>query len=201
MSDPVVTNILKSNAIAWYAPLGETLPSITTLAANQPWGGNWTRVGFTKEPLSVAYEADEVEIEVQEYLAPIDRMKIRHSAMFKTVLAEITVDYLNLGVDGVQSVVAEGSGVAGYEAIDLTDDFHVVKRCWGFEGLIYDDNDNALPVRVFFTRATSRMTGEIEFSKRTDDYSGIELEIKALADPDQQGRLMRWQRVTALALP
>jgi len=198
VSEPQVVNILKSNAIVRYAPLGETLPDVD-LAAGADWGGNWTRIGFTKAPLTVSYTADEVEIEVEEFLAPIDRMKIKHGAMFSTVLSEFDFDYMQLGVDGSVSEQSAGPGQVGYQEIQLLDDFHVVKRVWGLEGLMYDENDNALPVRVYFTRATSRIGGEMEFSKRTDDYTGMPMEIKALADPDYAGRLMIWRRITALA--
>ena len=37
MGQPTVTNILKSNATAYYAPLGEALPSIN-LTAGAAWG-------------------------------------------------------------------------------------------------------------------------------------------------------------------
>ena len=53
MATPVVANILKTGAVLWNVPTGETVPDETSVAVGAAWGGNWARVGYTKEPLAL----------------------------------------------------------------------------------------------------------------------------------------------------
>lgn len=201
MSDPVVSNIFKSGAGMWYAPEGEALPDETSVGAGDAWGGNWARFGFTSMPLSCLYEFDESDIEVEEHLAPVDRVKIGQRATLETKLAEVIADYMALVAGGTVTTVAAGAGQAGYEELDIGEDDEIIltKYTVGFEGIRYDSSGNMLPVRVFIYRCTMRLNGAMEFSKRSDDYPGIPIQIKALADTDNSGRLLKFQRVTAPA--
>lgn len=198
MGQPHVENILKSGAVLWRAPLGEPLPDATTVTAGDGWGGNWERVGYTKTPLVSAYEATDFDIEVEEHLAPIDRRKVSHQARFETTLAEVTGDYLQTSAGGSLTTTAAGPAQAGNEALAVADETLITKYVWGFEGVRHNEDADALPIRMFFTRATSRLSGTLEFSKKSTDYTGIPLQIKALADPDLNGQLFSWYRVTAL---
>ncbi len=199
MSDPVVSNIFKSGAILWYAPAGEALPDETTVGAGDAWGGNWARLGFTSMPLSCLYEFDEADIEVEEYLAAVDRYKQAEKGTLETKLAELTADYLALVGGGTVTTVAAGAGQVGYEELDIGGVIILTKYIVGFEGIRYDASDNGLPVRVFARRCTMKINGALEFSKRDENYPGIPVQIKALADTDNNGRLFTWQRVTAPA--
>lgn len=201
MADPVVANIVKSGAIVWSAPVGEALPDETLIAYGAVWGGNWTRMGFTKEPLSFAYEDERMEIEVEEVLAAVDQHRIKESVTFETVLAELTAEYLHLaaGGQGTVTTTPAGSGQKGYEEVTFGDEAVIAKREWGFEGLFLDSAGTEQPIRVFVYRGTATLNGALEFSKKSDEYTGIPLQVRALADTENGNRLWTFQRVTAPA--
>lgn len=197
MADPVVSNIFKSGAVCWMAPVGETLPSGDSIAHGVAWGGNWARIGFTKAPVAVKYESEEYEIEVEEFLAPVDRSKISEKIMVETVLAELTGDYLKLGVGGTVTTVAATSLLTGKEVLAAGNDARLTKYVFGFEGTWINANNVELPVRFFIHRATFKLNGELTFSKRNGEYTGIPLQISGLANTADSGRLFKLERITA----
>lgn len=200
MANPSVTNVLKTGAALWYAPTGESKPDETSVAYGGSWGGNWARVGYTKEPLTLAYESEEVDVEVEEVLAPIKRFRISESLTVETVLAELTAAYLQLAASNQDTVseTEQGASQDAYEETGLGGEVVLTEKAWGFEGLFIDSDGNEQPVRIFVHKGTAMINGELEFSKKTDDYPGIPIQIKALADTTQsEGQeLMLWQRVT-----
>lgn len=196
-----VSDILKSKAVLWVAPAGETHPDETSVAAGGSWGGNWVQLGYTKEPLSVLYEFDEHEIEVEQVLGAVGRRKINERLTLETVLSEATA--LNLdrvaGGDGTNpTATAAGPSQVGYEQLDVGDNPLLTEWEIGFEGIKYDATDGSLPVRLFM-KGTVAVNGELTFSQKDDDYTGIPVVIKALADTGSSNRMFRWQRVTAAA--
>lgn len=197
MADPVVANILKSGAICWIAPAGEALPSADSIAAGAAWGGNWERMGFTKAPVAVKYEDEEHDIEVEEYLAPVDRYKIGEAIMVETVLAELIGDHLQYGVDGTVSAVSASSTLVGKDVLAAGNDALKTKYVVGFEATHVLSGGTTQPIRFFIHRATIRLNGDLTFSKRNGDYTGVPLQIKGLADSTQSGRLFKLERVTA----
>ena len=198
MADPVITNILKSGAVAWLAPTGEAFPSETSVAAGAAWGGNWARIGFTKEPLVLNYEDEEHEIEVEEMLMAIGRKKIGEKSNIETVLSEFKADYLQYAVDGAVTTVAAGASQKGYEQLLIGNDSEKTVYTIGFEGIAYNSSGIALPLRIGFYRCTIRLNGELKFSKRDDDYTGIPLQAKCLGNTST-GRSIYMKRVTAPA--
>lgn len=200
MANPSVTNVLKTGAALWYAPTGESKPDETSVAYGGSWGGNWARVGYTKEPLTLAYESEEVDVEVEEVLAPIKRFRISESLTVETVLAELTAAYLQLAASNQDTVseTEQGASQDAYEETGLGGEVVLTEKAWGFEGLFIDSDGNEQPVRIFVHKGTAMINGELEFSQKTDDYPGIPIQIKALADTTQsEGQeLMLWQRVT-----
>lgn len=201
MGTPVVTNILKTGAWVYYAPTGESEPDETSVAYQAAWGGNWARIGYTKEPLTLTYESEEMDIEVEEVLAPVRRHRIKETAMFETMLSETTAAYLQLvgGGQGTVSTTAAGAGQKGYEEITIGNEPLLTEKAWGFEGLYVDTAGVEQPVRVFIYKGTARVNGGLEFSQKTDDYVGIPLQVNALADTSSSNRLFKFQRVTASA--
>jgi len=194
--------LLKTKAVLWVAPYGEAQPGETSVAAGASWGGNWVKVGWTKAPLEFLYAFEEHDFEIEQALAPLDRQKIGESAMLETVLSENTA--LNLayasGGDGddVSSTSAGASQVA-FDELEIGNDPYLEKWAVGFEGIKFDESENSLPVRYFFTRATININGGLTFSQKNDDYTGIPVQVKALADPSNNLKLFKWQRVTAPA--
>lgn len=199
MGDPVIANIMKSGAIMWYAPEGEAFPDETSIDAGEAWGGNWARVGYTNAPLTFTYEDTRMAIEVQEHLGELDEWRTKISASANTVLAELTADYFALLAGGTPSTTAAGASQKGYEQLNAGGEARVQVYAVGFEGVRYDDNENALPIRVLGGRATFKMDGSNEFSKRTDTYVNLPVMVKFLIDPTNSDALFTFQRVTAPA--
>jgi hypothetical protein len=140
-------------------------------------------VGYTKEPLAFTYEDERVDITVEEVLAPVLQRRISEGVAFETVLAELTADYLKLaaGGQGTVSTTAAGAGQKGYEQITFGDEVIIE------------------PIRIFVYKGVAMLNGALEFSKKSDDYIGVPLQVKALADTDNSNRLWTFQRVTAPA--
>lgn len=203
MSDPVVENVLKTGAVLWYGPVGETVPDETSVAFGAAWGGNWARVGFTKSPLVMAYTSEEHDVEVEEALAPINRVRIKENLTLETVLAEMIADYLQLAAADQDSVteVAAGAGQKAYEETGLGGEVTLQKYAWGFEGEFINSSGDSEPVRVFIHKATAILNGNLEFSQKSTDTPGVPIQIKALTDTSQSvgQKLMLFQRVTAEA--
>lgn len=202
MGDPVVTNIITGGAVLWNAPVAEPLPDESTVFVGAAWGGNWERVGFTKAPVTMAYELEEMEVEVEEYLAPLKRIKIKEGAMIETVLAELTSEYLALAFSAGQvTTVAAGVGQRAYDEIGVGGQVFLDEKVWGIEGTYIDAAGDQFPVRLFLWKATTTMNGSLTFSNRNGEYPGIPFQIKTLADPSQPAgqNLFKFQRVTAKA--
>jgi hypothetical protein len=203
MGTPSVTNIIKSGAALWYAPVGETKPDETSVAYAAAWGGNWAKVGYTKAPLTLAYESEEFDIEVDEELGPVKRRRVKETMTLETVLAELTAAYLalvNANQTAVSSVAA-GAGQKAYEYTGLGGVAILTEKEWGFEGLYLDSSGNNLPIRVFVHIGTAKLNDSLKFSQKDTDYTGISLQIKALADTSQSAgnKFLLFQRVTAPA--
>jgi len=199
MGAPSVFQIMKSNAVLWYAPLGEAFPDETTVAAGELWGGNWQRLGSTKEPLTCLYEDERSDVNVEEYLMPVHRFKTAESLTIETVLAEIDLDYIALMTEGGVAKVAAGAGQKAFDSLTVGNDADLTGRTFGFEGVHLNSSGVALPLRVFIYRANAKLGGELSFSKREDDYTGVPITIEALSDSLSPGRMFVFQKVTAPA--
>jgi len=176
------------------------LPDETDVAYDGAWGGNWAQIGYTKAPLTLAYESEELDLAVEEVLASVKRFRIGERLTLETVLAEVTAAYLQLAA-GEQTAVtetAQGAAQDAYEETGLGGIVQLQEESWGFEGLFVDADGADQPIRVFVHKATATLNGALEFSKKSSDYPGIPLQIKALADTTQSAgeELMIWQRVT-----
>lgn len=197
-----IADLLKSKATIWIAPVGTAQPDETTVAAGAAWGGAWVKLGWTKEPVKMKYETEEMEFMVDQILGPLDRRKINEHVTFETILAEATalnLAYASGGESGDVTSTAAGASQKAFEEIQIGGDPFMEKYAVGFEGILYDSTDTAQPVRVFMTRATLFLNGELEFSQANDDYVGIPCQVKGLADTGNSNRMFKWQRVTAPA--
>jgi hypothetical protein len=184
-----VSDILKSKATLWVAPVATALPDETTVAVGAAWGSGWVKLGFTKEPLSVLYEFSEHEVMVEQVLGPLDRWKTDEHLTLETVLSEATA--LNLeyvtGLDGTETTsTAAGAAQKAFEALNVGNEPRLEKWLVGFEGIRYDAADNAQPVRLFL-KGTININGALTFSQKDDDYTGIPVQVKAIADSSANG--------------
>lgn len=175
----VVSDIIVTPATVYYAAYGATLPA-DTVAAGTAWGGTWTKVGYTNAPLSMLYEADELDLEIEQSLAAVDRIKTSEALTLETTLAELYLDGIQLGTGGTVTDTAAAAGQPGKEELPVGGTATLTKRAWGFEGSYVDEDGATFPVRVFVWRATARLNGALEFGKA--QAVGTPIQIKAVAD-------------------
>jgi hypothetical protein len=193
-----VADILHGPVSVKYAPVGEALPA-DSVAVGATWGGNWKSFGMTKEPLKCDYNFDELEIEVQESLAPVDRVRIKEALTLETVLAEITAANLSLAANGTVTTTAAGAGQVGKEEVEVGGSGAIAQFAWGFEGTFITDAGVSLPVRFFLFKGTARANGALEQGRELSP--GISIQVKGLADTSKVvgKQLFKWQKVTAAA--
>jgi len=195
MAIPNVFNILKSGAVVWHAPVGEAFPDPAVIGAGDDWGGNWEQIGATKEAVALKYTTDEAPIEVEEFLGPVRRFRTKEELALETVMAELTGDYLGLAVGAVSTPAGSGTP---YEELIVGNDVCLDELTWGFEGILCDAACTETPVRFFIPRGTAKLNGDLKFSRRDNDYTGVPLQVNALADVDDvtdPGRMFVFQRV------
>lgn len=201
MAVPAVVDITHTGAWLYNAPVGEANPDETTVAYQGAWGGNWVRVGYTKAPLTVAYESEESDVNVEEELPPVKRFRISENLTLETVLAEMTAAYLQLAAANQDSISETAAGAAqdAYESTGLGGDAVMSEKKWGIEWRHIETDGTAQPARLFIHRGTAMINGNLEFSQKADGYPGIPIQIKALSDTAQNAgqKLCLWERVTA----
>ncbi len=204
MATPVVANVVKSGAAIWYAPVGEAIPDETSVAYGAAWGGNWARVGYTKEPMLWLYEDERHRAEVEEEITAVREWRIHEDTSFETVLSELTAAYFELSRGGDPSSVsttAAGAGQTGYEELKVGGEVVMNEFAWGFEGMYLNASGVSFPIRVFIHKGTAKLNGELSFSRKDDDYTGIPIQIHALVDTTKSAgeKLFTFQRVTTAA--
>jgi len=201
MANPVVSNVIKSGARLYEAPVGESNPDETTVAYDAAWGGNWVRVGYTKAPLVMIYESEEFDVEVEEELAPIKRRRVKENLRLETTLGELIAEYLQLAASDQDTVTETAAGAAqkAYEETGLGGEAILTERKFGFEGLYITSGGDEEPIRLFIHKATAKINGNLEFSQKSTDYTGIPIQISALSDTTQSAgqKLCLFQRVTS----
>lgn len=195
----VQTDIVAGPATLWWAPEGEAFPA-ESIAAGTDWGGNWTKVGFTKEPLTMNYEFETEGFEIEQSLAPLRRRKISHLLRFETVLAEYDLNLLSMMFEGVYSSTPAGVGQVGFEELDVGDESKLTPYAWGFEGEYVDEDGDTFPIRVFIYRGTIASSGEQEWAK-SGTYVGVPITIEAMSDFTQATRDERLFKVQKVLEP
>lgn len=192
-----VADIFLGPVKIWRAAVGEAKPDETTIAFAEAWGGGWTVMGYTKTPTTMNYETEELDVLIQESLAPVKRRKTSENLTIEATLAELTAANMELAVGGTVVSTVAGAGQRAYEELEVGDEPVLEEYAYGLEGEYVDSAGASFPVRFFVHKATAKLGGALEFGK--EDYPGITLQIKALADLTQtEGeRLFVMQKVTA----
>jgi len=190
----VVSDIVIPNAKVYSAPLGTSLPA-DTVAVGGAWPAGWVSAGFLKEPLTITYEFDVLEVMILQSLAPVARRKTKEGLSIKTTLAEFTADFLNIALDGTVTQTAVGSGQPGKEEITFGDKATITERMWGFEGSYVDEDGATFPIRMFVYKGNAKAGGDLVMGK--EDYTGVPLEIGALSDMTKAvgARLFKIQKI------
>ena len=165
--------------------------------------GRWRQEEVGEEPGERAEHADthdedeRADVNVEEYLSSVHRFKTSEALTIETVLAEIDADYLALMIGGSVSTTAAAGGQKGFDSLPVGNDALLTSYAFGFEGIHVDINAVELTLRVFVYRATAKIGGELTFSKREDDYTGVPITVEALSDSATPGRLCVIEKVTA----
>lgn len=194
-----VTDILVTPATIYYAPVGEALPDETSVDYGDAWGGNWTNLGFTLEPVALSYETETFELEVEQITLPVRRVRTKETVMIETALAEMTGANLALVVDGTVTTTAAGVGQKGFDEILAGGSVDLSEYAWGFEGFRVTSANVRLPVRMFLYRGNAVLNGQLTFAKGAG--VGIPIQIKALPDTTQDPgeQILVIHNVTAVA--
>lgn len=194
-----VADILVTPAKVYFAAYGTAYPDETTIAYNEAWGGSWTDMGYTLEPVGVGYNQETFELEVQQITNPVSRTIVKEEVMFETVLAEFTETVVELAFNATGTAYAAGAAQVGYTEWKMGGKTDLDVYTFGLEGLYKDSANNEFPVRIFLPRATATLNGQLTFAKNAG--AGIPIQIKALADTTLASgeQIMVIQKVTAAA--
>jgi hypothetical protein len=194
-----VADILAAPARIYYAPVGAAIPSETTIAYDQAWGGSWVSLGSTLTPVTFAYNQELFDIEVESSTIAVKRGRSKEEATIETTLAESLGVNLGLAFDGAVTTTAAGASQKGFTEVNAGGKLLVSEYAFGIESLYVNSAGVQFPVRLFVWKANAMLNGNLEFSKKA--ATGIPLQIKALADVSKPigQRLLKFQKVTANA--
>lgn len=174
------SDIMIAGATVWIAASGTDLPSSTSVLAGVAWGGGWTNIGYTSEPLTVNAEMEQLDAMIQQAIGAIKRVNTKEAWTFETSLAEFTMQNMLYIAGGTLATTAAGVGQVGYEDLQGGGIVNITERAFGFEGTYVSAAGNTHPLRLGVYKATGQAGGEVEVGKETQ--TGLPLTIKALQD-------------------
>lgn len=195
-----VADILISPARVFYAPTGEGLPDENSVAYGAAWGGGWVNVGYTLTPLSIKYQRDTFELEVEQVTISVVERILKDNVTFETTLAEMSASNLALAFGGTVTTTPAGLLQVPKEELEMGGSTALPVYAWGFEGVYQTDAGAQYPVRWFVFRGTAVLNGNIEFSKKA--AAGIPLQVKPKADTSKAvgKQMLKFQKVTGTHL-
>lgn len=91
-------NVLVGPARLLIAPLGTALPTVDGTQNPITWAAGWKEVGFTESGTTLGYNPAIKDINVDEAMAPINKVLDGEKAMFGAQLAEATLQNLNYAI-------------------------------------------------------------------------------------------------------
>lgn len=191
-------DIIIGPARIFYAPMAEELPA-DDLAYGATWTGNWEEIALTKTPFTMNRDLSVTDVMVEQSTLVVKRVATEEKVSFETTLAELTGDYLQLAMEGTNTVTAAGAAQVGKEELVAGGQAVLTERTWAVEGLYTTAAGVNFPIRMQIYRATAVLNGELSFGKA--DSAGIALKIDAMGDltKDVGAQLMKFQKVTAAA--
>ncbi|HMR01770.1 MAG TPA: hypothetical protein PKA43_00200 [Candidatus Competibacter phosphatis] len=194
-----VTDILITPAKIYRAPVGEALPDETSVAYDGAWGGNWTDLGYTLQPITMAHSRALFELFVEQINGAVKRRVNDEKAIFETVLAEATPTNLSYAVGGTVTTTPAGASQKAFQDLDVGGEWIIGEAAFGLEGLYENATGVQFPLRIFIYKATCVMNGQLQFAKAAG--AGIPIQISAINDTakDRGKQLFKFQRVTAAA--
>lgn len=195
-----INNLFRSNLQVYLAPHTATgavaLPPHTSTLYNGNWavgGLGWVSVGYTKDAVKLTYEEEIFDFVVEESISPVAQAYKSKSATLETTLAEFSLTNLQRALGGTITTLAGTSPAPNLRAVQQlcvsTTDCQKTKYSIGLEGI--DCRNPGCLIRLYIPSATITLSGELMFSKREDDYTGIPIKATAL---DWNGTLLCWQK-------
>jgi len=175
-----VADILLTPAAIWYAPVGETVPDENEVGYGEEWGGNWTNLGYTLTPLTMAVTRDTYRVIPEQLTSPVKLKYVSEEIVFETTLAEFTEETLEVAFGGVVTDTPASAGQVGVLEMDVGGDPTPDVYTFGFEGEYVDDSNNSFPVRIFVWKGVAVLGGNLTFAK--NEAAGIPIRIEAFAD-------------------
>lgn len=174
--------IILGFAKIWTAPYGTAFPT-ATIAYGSAWGGAWTYLGDTLEPLTLGGDRAQFEVEIQQALSPVKTIITKDSKSFSTTMAEHDILLFNQLLLGTAVNTAPGSGTPGYYTLDYGGKSTPNILAVGFESLWQNAAGTQTPIRWMFYRGQIIMDGEITYDK--NGVAGIPIRINTLTDSTQ----------------
>lgn len=174
-----VENILIGYAKIWTAPVGTAFPA-ASIGYGVAWGGAWTYLGDTLEPLSLTIERTTFEVMIQQSNQPVKQAITDQPINFSTTMAEHTAGLLNKVLLGTVVTTAPATGVPGYDTLEFGGETTPNVLAVGFEALYQTAANVSLPVRYMFWRGSITLGGDIPFDKGA--AAGIPINIQVLSD-------------------
>lgn len=175
-------NIILGYAKIYTAPYGTAFPA-ATVAYGASWGGSWTYLGDTLEPLSFGGDRSQFDVEIQQATAPVKSIITKETRNFKTKLSEHQATAINYLLLGTSVNTAPGSGTKGYYTIDFGGNQIPNVLAVGFEALYQLTDGTQLPIRWMFYKGSVLQDGDIVYDKA--GVAGIPVNIKTYADTTQ----------------
>lgn len=194
-----VTDILITPARLYKAPVGEALPDETSIDFDEAWGGNWVDMGYTLQPVTLAYNREIFELMVEQVNGAIKRRVTDEKAIIETVLAESTPTNLSYAIGGTVTTTAAGVSQKAYQELKAGGLVTLGELAWGIEGLYENSAGAQFPLRIFLYKATCILNGPLNFAKAAG--LGVPIQISGMNDTSKTAgqQLICIQRVTAAA--
>lgn len=193
-------DVLMSEARILYSPVGTAKPDETTVGYDDyaSWT-SWIELGYTTEPLTIAYSYDTAGVDVQQSTLQILRRKTTEELTASTSIAQLSGDHMALVLNGTNTDTAAGASQKAFSEVAFGGDTNLPEWQFGFEGYRPDSAGTKQPVRFFIHKANISLAGDIPFDKA--NASALPIEIMALEDSTQSAgeRLAVMHIVTAPA--
>lgn len=192
-----VADVLLGPVWVYYAPVAEPLPAITAAGlvnyTDAP-GGNWTYLGDTTTPLTLALDRSEYEVMTEQRSAPVRRIETRRVHTFETTLVEHDLINLGLAVGGTSTTSAATGTDAGYSEIAITSEAQSLPEyAWLFVGEYVDASGDSFARYWYVQKGDAELNGNLQYGK--EQVGAIPLRIRELTPAS--GDSVVWRKITA----
>ncbi len=175
------SNVVVGSGRLFIAPIGTTLPTLTTLVETSDgdfrptWPAGWELVGYTKDGIEVEYQPTYKDIEVDEEMSPVKIILVKENGSIKANLSESTLQNLNTAISA--SILSSATAGGNDQTILEFGSGQPEEVMVGFDGPA--PGDGICRVIIAF-RAMSVAAVGLKYSRENEVV--IPLELRVLAD-------------------